>query len=372
AKDIPPVLDIESCLDFVRPRLQRCGLSHVLCKPNPHISDYPARFLVIDSKAPLPILRLVDQKEVKSPYIALSHCWGNKEGIIETTRAGLINVTHTHTHLPKSFRDTAFIAQALDIHHLWIDSLCIIQDDEQDWAQESVKMADVYSAAILTIAITGSVNPSGGCLFPRRQHLDKVDDPVLCTGIASRVERLNLPPEVRMRYERVCHQRMEGQHTSWEEVDTQISPLLTRAWAFQEKILSPRMIHFHGEEMIWECNEEHACECGYEPLGGHDPTRTSSIVARAVESGRREEIWQLWADLVVKYILLDITFEKDRLPALAGLGKYLSRILDCTYMAGLWKEDFGRQLLWNRDYLGRNPSPSHRAQQVPTWTWASV
>ncbi|KAK4205451.1 heterokaryon incompatibility protein-domain-containing protein, partial [Triangularia verruculosa] len=355
--------------------LQHCALSHALCRPSPHISDRPARFLVIDNKACLPVLRLVDQQDVEAPYIALSHCWGDKDGIIETTSNSLEKHRSSGipiADLPNSFRDAAYIAQALNIHHLWIDSLCIIQDDALDWEQESVKMADVYSGAFLTVAVTGSANPSGGCLFPRRQHFNGVDDPVSCTGIASRAGRLNLPPEVRVRYERVCHQRMEGQYARWQEVDKQISPLLTRAWGFQEKILSPRMIHFHGEEMIWECNEEHVCECGYRPLGGHDPTRTSAIIARAVESGQQEEIWQLWADLVERYILLDITYEKDRLPALAGLGKYLSRILDCTYMAGLWKEDFGRQVLWNRDYLAWKPSPSRRAQQVPTWTWASV
>ncbi|KAK4159594.1 hypothetical protein QBC43DRAFT_293858 [Cladorrhinum sp. PSN259] len=232
-------------------------------------------------------------------------------------------------------------------------------------------MADVYSGALLTVAVTGSVNPSGGCLFPRRQHFS-VNDQVSCTEITFRVERLKLlPPEVRMRYERICHQRIEGWHTAWQEVDTQISPLLTRAWGFQEKILSPRMIHFHGEEMIWECSEEHVCECGYQQLGRHDPTGTKSTIAREVECRKQDEIWQLWADLVGRYILLDITFETDRLPALAGLGKYLSRILDCKYMAGLWREDFGRQALWNRDYSTWKPSPSRRAREIPTWTWAS-
>ena len=70
------------------------------------------------------------------------------------------------------YQDTVLISHELGVEYLWIDSLCIIQDDRNDWEIESAKMADVYSHAYLTIAATGSSTSSGGCLFARWHETD--------------------------------------------------------------------------------------------------------------------------------------------------------------------------------------------------------
>jgi hypothetical protein len=105
----------------------------------------------------------------KGQYIALSHCWGAKEGIITATKATIKDRMEAIlcSCVPKTFRDAVSITRTLKIEYLWIDSLCIIQDDKSDWKSESAKMADVYSRSYLTIAATGSATSLGGCLFPR-------------------------------------------------------------------------------------------------------------------------------------------------------------------------------------------------------------
>jgi hypothetical protein len=71
-------------------------------------------------------------------YVALSHCWG---GIIpvRTLRANL--AAHQRAlslaSLPRTFRDAVTLTRRLNFRYLWIDSLCIIQDDSDDWARES-------------------------------------------------------------------------------------------------------------------------------------------------------------------------------------------------------------------------------------------
>jgi hypothetical protein len=102
-------------------------------------------------------VRLVHTIGQKGNYIALSHCWGSTNLIRTTTRT---LSTHEEgiliTDLPKTFRDAISICRYLKVQFLWIDSLCIIQDDEQDWEREASRMADVYANAYLTIAASAA------------------------------------------------------------------------------------------------------------------------------------------------------------------------------------------------------------------------
>jgi len=65
--------------------------------------------------------------------------------------------------LPKSFRDAIQITRRLGYEYIWIDSLCIIQDDPADWERESAKMAEIYENAVLTIAVSDAVDSLRGC-----------------------------------------------------------------------------------------------------------------------------------------------------------------------------------------------------------------
>ena len=69
--------------------------------------------------------------------------------------------------LPKSFRDAIMICRALGIRFLWIDSLCIIQQDAEDWERECSRMRDVYRNSYLTISIARSRGSSDGCFSTR-------------------------------------------------------------------------------------------------------------------------------------------------------------------------------------------------------------
>ena len=98
-----------------------------------------------------------------APYIALSHCWG-KNPIVRTTTSTLAQRKQgiEISLLPPTFRDAIIIARRLDVRYLWIDSLCIIQDDELDWQTESAKMSTIYQHALLTIS-AGLSSHGGGC-----------------------------------------------------------------------------------------------------------------------------------------------------------------------------------------------------------------
>lgn len=66
--------------------------------------------------------------------------------------------------LPNTFQDAITVTRMLGLKYIWIDSLCIVQDDAQDWEREAAKMAIIFEAAYVTIAATAASNGSV-CIF---------------------------------------------------------------------------------------------------------------------------------------------------------------------------------------------------------------
>ncbi|KAF2122646.1 heterokaryon incompatibility protein-domain-containing protein, partial [Lophiotrema nucula] len=100
--------------------------------------------------------RLVDTTGFsKGHWVALSHCWGDLEfHPLKTTRANVNEHMRSipFSTLPKTFVDAIVVTRALSLRYLWIDSLCIIQDDEEDWRTQSREMGVIYEHAVLTVA----------------------------------------------------------------------------------------------------------------------------------------------------------------------------------------------------------------------------
>ncbi|KAH9207793.1 heterokaryon incompatibility, partial [Leptodontidium sp. 2 PMI_412] len=157
-------------------------------------------------------------------YVALSHCWGGSI-LPRATKATiqLLKSTIDWGSLTKTFQDAITLTRKLGFHYIWIDSLCIIQDDENDWRVESLKMADIYENAELVVSATGAKDGSEG-LFRERKPVQ-----ILASDDTQDSSTFN--------------------------------PLLTRAWAFQEKLLATRIVHFADHELVWECKETQRCEC---------------------------------------------------------------------------------------------------------------
>jgi hypothetical protein len=103
-------------------------------------------------------------------YVCLSHCWGTRASstILRTTLEtyDLFKVDIPWAHLPRTFQDAIDFVRRLDVAFLWIDSLCIVQDDSVDWQQQSANMASIYQNAYITLAATVSGDASGGCYTP--------------------------------------------------------------------------------------------------------------------------------------------------------------------------------------------------------------
>lgn len=196
----------------------------------------PKRVLDLQSQGGPDKLRLYESNGEAGKYIALSHCWGQDEDKrpLSTTKEN--KEAHCKSinfdDLPNTFQDAVRVTRELGIRYLWIDSLCIVQNDKADWESESRHMEDVFAKAYCTIAATSAENSWDGFLL--RESV----------GNAAKLVDGSTDPQVSIY---VCElDRDFG-------ADVIAGALNRRAWVLQERALSPRIIHFTAGQTYWEC-----------------------------------------------------------------------------------------------------------------------
>lgn len=136
-----------------------CTKRHPICSSNiPTVQ--PTRIIDVGLDAILQNIFLTTLQDDRAQYVTLSHCWGDTSTILTTTKDTIEQRRRNipFSELPRTFQDAVQITRALGLRYLWIDSLCIIQDDKDDWQFESAKMAEIYLGSCLTIAATASVD----------------------------------------------------------------------------------------------------------------------------------------------------------------------------------------------------------------------
>jgi len=268
--------------------------------------------------------------------------------------------------LTQTFQDAITITRNIGIPYVWIDSLCIVQDDQEDWAKEASRMASVYKYAYMVIAATSSKNGDDGCLRPRVPSHD-LSDPL---NGSFHVQR------------QISHRTI----IEWQAESIDM-PLLDRAWCFQERLLASRILHYTESEMMWECQEQLWCEC--QLIQFDDPSARSSFdnpltmkldtfklsYAAAVASIDPEIRATSWDKVVREYSQRALTFGTDRLPGISGIAKEIALPSMGRYLAGLWEFQLSEALLWNTvggviDRPWVLPRPLRYA--APTWSWAST
>jgi hypothetical protein len=132
-------------------------------------------------------MRLCISNGVSGRYCALSHCWGRPSSghfPARTTKATLESnqIGIDEGSLSKAFREAIAAARHLSIDFMWIDSLCITQDDKEDWERESSNMASIYKNAWLVIAATQAKHSGIGCFTDCNDKITPCFDIPLING----------------------------------------------------------------------------------------------------------------------------------------------------------------------------------------------
>ena len=131
-KQLHPLLEVPSrpdsmaTLQFASECILRCLHGHRKCQISP--TFVPKRLVKMT-----PTGGQVVSIDEAVPYIALSYCWGPRLPL-KTLKANLDqHKDHIDIDLvPQCFKDVWKLAPKLGIDHLWVDSLCIIQDDHSE------------------------------------------------------------------------------------------------------------------------------------------------------------------------------------------------------------------------------------------------
>ncbi|PMD50972.1 HET-domain-containing protein [Hyaloscypha bicolor E] len=304
-------------------------------------------------------IRLVEKPASGSLYATLSHCWGvNCDARYQATKSTLPALRHRmgYAELPKTYRDAISVCRSLGIRYVWIDSLCIIQDSKEDWASEAAKMADVYSNSHLTISADWSTNSEGGCfrLIDRPQGIHP-EHAIRISSVLSNGERSCL------HFYRYC---------STPPGLFNYTHLASRAWAYQERILSRRNLHFTQHQLFWECRKGFASEDMVPDCSEPSPLTPSYLLnIRATKSA--EQHLQSWCyQIISHYSDAKITFPTDRLPAVSALAKHFADELCSPYLAGLWLEGLWYTLSWYRRERQSTERPKNYI--APSWSWAAI
>jgi hypothetical protein len=301
--------------------------------------------------------------------------------------------SHLHeipfSDFPKLFQDVVAICRALSVQYLWIDALCIIQDSTEDWEIQSSQMARIYSDSLLTIAASSCANTDETLFSDRWTNSSTLFGDHCRLGIQSvAVESEG--------YNFCMRPFIDLAHARFSELDNAKmhftdAPLMTRAWAYQERLLPPRTLHFHAEELVWECKTGVRCECGsldeddlrkaeYYNLENAEIILNSGAwlksLASQVENPEisHDILSSIWMDLVSEYSGLILTYEKDRLAALSGLAAKFTNTSLGEYLAGIWTNMLPVGLLWVTVRLDESHFPQRDVYQpsAPSWSWASV
>ena len=402
------------------------GWLKVCEEEHPQLADQPHQALGSGS-ATLRLIDVVDNcvLSVATPcrYVCLSYVWGKGAQTLLTAETRPVleapgGIVDGSLNLNRTIQGAIQVTRDAGLRYIWIDALCIVQDDAADKAANISRMSSIYGNATLTIVASTNSNPADGlpgvstALRPRAQATRNVQGMTLV----------------------VACQDPRRPYTEIED-----SVWNSRAWTFQERHLSQRSVYFTNSQMCFTCPHGTAMEdtlqvldAGYQPpplndqtrLRGRlhdlhtqiwdDPTQSQypnkaiatkgeatlimqsadpdnpdaphpaptpvyefSPIPDSSETGmlkiEGETLWKTYREAVSMYTMRKMTWQSDAINAFTGVADLISQGTNTTFWYGLPEFAFDRALLWQPgEELKRRVKPgSDEPLDIPSWSWAA-
>ncbi|KIW68044.1 hypothetical protein PV04_04014 [Phialophora macrospora] len=362
----------DKSFELARKWYQTCRDTHKECQ-RPQLKFMPERVIRIDYRQSKFLLRLHETQGLAiKPYCALSYCWGGDQELKTTS-----DTLHTFRtaipfrELPATIRDAITTTYELGLRYLFVDSLCIIQDSQDDMHTQIAQMSDIFSEAAITILASRAHSVETGFLHERPSPLENYSKGA-------------------WRYKGVSEMRMQcptGEIGSVILMGSEhIRPgnlLRTRAWVLQEELLAHRTLDFDHNQTVWTCRSTRRLVDGWLDNYGWNQdhlrwlpelSRPRILPKAGENTGNledRKEILALWHRLVVDYSGRDLTEPNDKLLAIGAIARRVGDALqDDDYLAGIWKSSIPRDLFWHVPSNTKYPRPEDF--RAPSWSWAAI
>ena len=354
----------------IRRWLRKCEKDHSLCNRIRGVlasTRTPTRLVAVGDPNSSTV-HLEETKETnRKPYVALSYCWGGPQEGVESTKSNVQDRLKgiQFQNLPNTIKDAVNVTRDLGYEYLWVDALCIVQDDQADKNREVQRMAQIYSGASLVISAARARSSNEGFLQPRD-----------LTRAYGHVVKLQMEDEGGVAHPIFMHEY---------SVEDKAQPIDERGWTFQEHLMANRLLRFGSHQTKWECATEEEVD------GGCDchPTKIDPI-AFTGKAGKRllklqdgilaESEWMFdnWMLVVEDYCARNLSIPSDKLLAFTALAERFALEMQGRsniYCAGIWKEDMPMQLLWRTktktSAVTRKLTKSDTQEPNPSWSWAS-
>ena len=350
---------IRTCKERHNSTYMESNVNHASFIPNKPTDIHDPSALIYDSCQSIPVgsatfsLTLVDvelERLVDLPsnttYIALSYVWGGVQLFQNVMkRREELYMSHSisvdNEAIPLTIRDAIQLVRDLGERYLWVDSLCICQDNIENKMNQITNMGNIYSQALLTI-IAASGNDANAGLPGVQARLRKSAQRVEC------VQNIVLVNEL-------CQLEDIIEPSYWN----------SRGWTYQEGQLSKRCIIFCKTHIFFRCNR-----VLYKEDSGTRNVASRGDRARKIRV-ERQPIWRSYQKAVAEYTKRFLSDHSDALNAFRGIADLLQAAFKGDFLYGLPETELDIALLWQpASLIRRRVHPETHRPLFPSWSWA--
>ncbi|KAI1350936.1 HET-domain-containing protein [Xylaria sp. FL0043] len=371
----------DESIQLLRSWLEACSVKH-----NCGIQNLPPSlptFLLAIGKERVHLMDTAGRPRAR--YVALSYCWGDKKPntLLSSENKQQLLGGIALEQLDTTIKEAIQITRQIGFQYLWIDSLCIAQDDEEKKSIEINRMHEIYHNATLTLIPSRVAGVQESFLSKREiigssqshltfelPHFDK-------SSLSSAQGRtIILIPKKAIRR---------------EMRDYTTEPWSQRAWTLQEGIVSLRRLRFGPRQTTWTCchaatqymdNDgwlSNAREEDYDLIVRPEcHNQACQVVNQEISRYQPEQVRSIWYEILEEYSHRRIKYQNDRLPAIASIARGFAQALDDDYICGLWKAHLHHGLLWHRHLYGDDDVDVYDHDMSEdtsgfqsSWSWAS-
>jgi hypothetical protein len=275
--------------------------------------------------------------------------------------------------LPQTLKDAIKLTRKLGYDYLWIDALCILQGDREDcrkdWEEQTSQMGLIYGNSCITIAPSAPMSTGSGIF-----NVESVDQSHEIPATIDITTRTDDGQESTLHvFEWVGHTAGEKEESPRELREDALSQ---RGWVYQERLFSPRTLHYTSRQLFWECREHYLAEDGLytQPFteGSAEGYPVASRLRRLAQPGPSQLTFNTTSNwyysIVPDYTRRRLSQPTDKLPALSAVAKLVHDYTGAKYHAGLWLDAIQFGLCWSVT----GPATRPFSYRSPSYSWAAV